>query len=93
MVLVVNLLANARDVRDSGSIPGLRRSPEEGMATHSSILAWGISWTEEPGDYSSYSGKELDPNEHILIDQAGRVGGVGKEYIGSLESTCTHCYL
>ena len=22
---------------------------EEGMATHSSILAWGISWTEEPG--------------------------------------------
>ena len=93
MVLVVNLLANARDVRDSGSIPGLRRSPEEGMATHSSILAWGISWTEEPGDYSSYSGKELDPNEHILIDQARRVGGVGKEYNGSLESTCTHCRL
>ena len=22
---------------------------EEGMATHSSILAWKISWTEEPG--------------------------------------------
>ena len=22
---------------------------EEGMATHSSILAWGIPWTEEPG--------------------------------------------
>ena len=22
---------------------------EKGMATHSSILAWGISWTEEPG--------------------------------------------
>ena len=22
---------------------------EEGMATHSSILAWRISWTEEPG--------------------------------------------
>ena len=42
MVLVVNLLANARDVRDSGSIPGLRRSPEEGMATHSSIHAWRI---------------------------------------------------
>ena len=49
MVLVVNLLANARDVRDSGSIPGLRRSPEEGMATHSSILFWKILWTEEPG--------------------------------------------
>ena len=23
---------------------------EEGMATHSSILAWGIPWTEEPGE-------------------------------------------
>ena len=25
------------------------RSLEEGTATHSSILAWGIPWTEEPG--------------------------------------------
>ena len=33
---------------DLGSIPGLGRSPEEGMATHSGILAWRISWTEEP---------------------------------------------
>ena len=26
---------------------------EEGMATHSSILAWRIPWAEEPGGYSS----------------------------------------
>ena len=26
---------------------------EEGMATHSSILAWRISWTEEPGELQS----------------------------------------
>ena len=32
-----------------GSIPGSGRSLEEGMATHSSILAWTIPWTEEPG--------------------------------------------
>ena len=32
-----------------GLIPGLRRSPEEEMATHSSILAWEIPWTEKPG--------------------------------------------
>ena len=25
---------------------------EKGMATHSSILAWKIPWTEEPGSYS-----------------------------------------
>ena len=27
--------------------------PEEGMATHSSILAWRIPWTEEPGGLQS----------------------------------------
>ena len=40
---------NARDLRDKGLIPGLGRSLEEGMATSSSILAWRIPWTEEPG--------------------------------------------
>ena len=50
MVLVVkNLPANAGDVRDVGLIPGLGRPLEEGMATHSSILAWRTPWTEEPG--------------------------------------------
>ena len=34
---------------DLGLIPGLGRSPKKGMAIHSSILAWRISWTEEPG--------------------------------------------
>ena len=30
------------------------------MATHSSILAWEIPWTEEPGGVQSIGGKELD---------------------------------
>ena len=34
---------------DPGSISGLGRSPGEGNGTHSSILAWKIPWTEEPG--------------------------------------------
>ena len=34
---------------DPGSILGWGRSPEKGMATFSSILAWGVLWTEEPG--------------------------------------------
>ena len=37
---------------------------EEGMATHSSILAWEIPWTEEPGGlHSTQSHKELDTIE------------------------------
>ena len=41
--------ANAEDIRNSDSVAGSGRSPEEGMATHSSSLAWGTPWTEEPG--------------------------------------------
>jgi len=40
------------DIRDTGLIPGSEDSLEEEMATHSSILAWGTPWTEEPGGYS-----------------------------------------
>ena len=40
---------SAFSVGDLGSIPGLGRSPAKEMATHSSILAWRIPWTEEPG--------------------------------------------
>ena len=37
---------------------------EEGMATHFSILAWRIPWTEEPGRlYSPWGRKELDMTE------------------------------
>ena len=50
MALVVkNPPANAGDMRDTGSIPGSGRSPRGGLATYSSILAWRIPWTEEPG--------------------------------------------
>jgi len=41
------------DSGDMGSIPGLGRSPEEEMATHSNILAWKIPWTEERGGLQS----------------------------------------
>ena len=34
-------------------IPALGRSLEKEMATHSSILAWEIQWTEEPGGLQS----------------------------------------
>ena len=38
-------------------------SLEEGMATHCSILAWRIPWTEEPGGYSLGSREESDMTE------------------------------
>ena len=46
-----------------GSIPGSGRFPlEKETATHSSILAWKIPWTEEPGRV--HSRKESDRTEH-----------------------------
>ena len=40
---------------------------EEGMATHSSILAWGIPWTEEPGSYSPWGDKGSDTTEQLTL--------------------------
>ena len=41
--------ASVYNVRDLGSIPGLGRSLEKEMTTHSSTLALKIPWTEELG--------------------------------------------
>ena len=40
---------------------------EKGMATHSSILAWKIPWTEESMGYSPQSPKELDTTERLTL--------------------------
>ena len=55
MALVVkNTAASAGDVRDTGLIPGSRRSLGEGMATRSTILSWRMPWAEEPGRLQKY---------------------------------------
>ena len=41
--------ASACNAGDLGSISGSGRSLEKEMGTHSSILAWRIPWTDEPG--------------------------------------------
>ena len=44
---------NIADVRDRAD------PPEEGMATHASILAWAIPWTEEPGRLQSMGSQRI----------------------------------
>ena len=51
--MVKNLPASAGDVGDVGRSLGWEDPLEKGMATHSSILAWSIPWTEEPGGLQS----------------------------------------
>ena len=52
-LVVKNPPANAGDLRDMGLILAQEDPLEEEMATHSSILAWRIPWTEEPGGLQS----------------------------------------
>ena len=44
---------SACNAGDLDSIPGGEDPLEKGMGTHSSILAWRILWTEEPGRLQS----------------------------------------
>ena len=50
-LVVKNPPTSAGDARDTGSSPGpgLDDPLEEGMATASSVIAWRVPWTEEPG--------------------------------------------
>ena len=57
--MVKNPLANAGDIRDAGSIVGGEDPREEEIAIHSSILAWRIPWTEEPGGLQSMGSQRV----------------------------------
>ena len=43
---------------------------EKGMAIHSSILAWRIPWTEEPGGHSPWDHRESDTTEQLTVPTA-----------------------
>ena len=51
---------------------GLQDPLEKEMATHSSILAWKIPWTEEPGELQSMG------SQRVGHDLATRQQGAGK---------------
>ena len=44
---------SACNAGEPGTILGWEDPLEKGMATHSSILTWTVSWTEEPGGLQS----------------------------------------
>ena len=54
--------ANAGDAGDMNSVSGLEDPLEQEMATHSSILAWKISWTEEPSRLQSMGLQRAEHN-------------------------------
>ena len=57
--MVKNPPVNARNIRDVVGSLGREDPLEEEMATHSSVLAWRIPWTEEPGGLQSIASQRV----------------------------------
>ena len=89
---------SACNVGYTGSIPGSGRSPlETGMATHTSVLAWRIPWTEEPGGPQSMGSQRLGldwvTNFHTLRTTLCCLGKI-KHLIQGLSSfVCINLYM
>ena len=70
--MIKNPPANVGDIKIQSL--GQEDPPEEGMAIHSSILAWRIPWTEDPGRLPSTGlqswtrVKQLSTHTHKLVD-------------------------
>ena len=66
MVLWLRIHLSMQEIQETRVQSLVRKIPLKGeMATHSSILAWKISWTEEPGGVATvYGDAELDTTEH-----------------------------
>jgi len=67
---VKNLPVNAGEAGDVGSIPVQKDPLEKEMATHSSILAWEIPWTEEPSGLYSMGSQRVRLN--LVSEHTGR---------------------
>ena len=78
--MIKNPTASARYTGDEGSITGSGRPPlEQGMATHSRILAWRIHGQRSLAGYSPWGHKESDMTEvtQHVHRQAGAKARVG----------------
>ena len=59
--------ASAHNTGDLGSIPGSGKSPGEGMAPHSSTLAWKIPWIEDTGRLQSMGSQSRTQLRDFLL--------------------------
>ena len=58
-LVVKNLHANTGDIEMGVQLLGQKDPIEEDRATHSSILAWKICWTEKPGGLQSIGSQRV----------------------------------
>ena len=91
--MVKNLFASAGDLRDLGSIPGLRRSPQGGHGNPLQYSCLENSWTEEAGGLQSVGLQGTAQNgaaEHahrhaeLVTTRQALLGGLSLSPVGSL---------
>ena len=61
---VALVVKNLPTMQETGLIPGQDDPLEKGIATHSSILAWRIPWTEETGGLQSIGSHRVGHNRN-----------------------------
>ena len=64
---------------------------EKEVAAHSSIFAWRIPWTEEPGGLQSTGHKESDTTEPLalLLLRVSHLGGVYMDHVHSMSQSAS----
>ena len=66
MLTSVQMVKTQPAMQETWVQPLVQEDPlEKGMVTHSSVLAWRIPWTQEPGGYSPWGRKESYTNEPL----------------------------
>ena len=71
--MVNNPPDNAGDVRDSVGSLGQEDPLEEGMATHSSLLAWRTPWREDPGGLQSMGSQSRTQLSDLTLTRTGNL--------------------
>ena len=69
---------------------------EEGVATHSSILAWRIPWTEEPGRLQSLGSHRVSTTkatEQALTQSVSFLGSLTWSWSSVSKQWESHCYI
>ena len=65
---------------------------EKGMTTHSSILAWEIPWTEEPGGLWSMGSQRIGHDQDTNNTKATKVAAINDAYCVLFTGTASfHC--
>ena len=75
---------SAGDRADPGSIPGREDPLEKGTETHSSLLAWEIPWTEEPGGLWSIQLQRVGQKSLVVYT-------ITKSRTSTAQHNVTHC--